>query len=223
MSYIKNRVYTVSGVLAAAVADAGTFTVAYPTGTVQADFTAGLANPNGHYAVLNTGAQWNSSDADMSLSFGASNITVTNSSGETWAAGTEYVINIDVYDGPARIPICIPIALAGVTAADIVTAIRPGIDGYIEHMEFLVTTVVTTAAKAATLNAEIGTTNLTGGTIALTSANCTPLGATVAAAAITANNRITRKDTLSIEAASVTAFAEGAGLLIVYIRPDSEN
>lgn len=111
--------------------------------------------------------------------------------------------------------------LATITGAgDVVTTFTPGFSGRIAAIDFIVGTPVTTAAKAATLNAEIGTTNLTGGTVALTSANCTPLGAEVAGAAITAGNHFGASDTVSIEAASVTAFVEGDGMILVTCFPD---
>lgn len=119
----------------------------------------------------------------------------------------------------APVILTIPIALANITGAgDVLTTFTPGFAGKIVSLDFAVGTPVTTGSKAATLNAEIGTTNLTGGTVALTSANCTPLGAVVAGAAITAANVFTATDTISIEAASVTAFAEGDGVLIVSMR-----
>lgn len=114
--------------------------------------------------------------------------------------------------------ISLPIALAGVTAADVLTTLTPGFAGTITKLEFAVTTAVTTGAKAATLNAEIGTTNLTGGAVALTSANCTPLGAVISGSAITGNNTFGASDTISIEASSVTAFSEGAGVLFIIGR-----
>jgi|GEM_PF-906902 len=113
----------------------------------------------------------------------------------------------------------LPIVLAQITSAgDVLTNFTPGFAGKIVGLDFAVTVPVTTASKAVTLNAEIGTTNLTGGTVALTSANCTPLGAVVAGAAVTAANVFTASDTISIEAASVTAFAEGEGVLYIKMR-----
>ena len=110
----------------------------------------------------------------------------------------------------------IPVTLAGVTAADVLTNFTPGFAGRIIDWKFAVTTAVTTAAKAATLNLEVGTTNVTGGTIALTSANCTPLGAVVAkGSAFTAGTSFSATDTISVEAATVTAFVEGEGVLII--------
>jgi len=111
--------------------------------------------------------------------------------------------------------VVIPIILSKVANGDILTAYTPGFHGRIKALDFAVSDPATTAAKAATLNAEIGTTNLTGGTVALTSANCTPLGAIVAGAAITAGAAFDRDDTISIEASGVTAFVEGQGYLLI--------
>lgn len=109
----------------------------------------------------------------------------------------------------------IPIQLSTLTNGDVLTNWTPGFAGTVLSVAFAVTTVVTTGSKAATLNLEIGTTNLTGGAIALTSTNCTPLGAVVAGTAITAANTFTATDTISVEASSVTAFSEGAGVLLI--------
>lgn len=111
-----------------------------------------------------------------------------------------------------------PIALASITGAgDVLTGLTMGFAGTITSVDFVVTVPVTTGAKAATLNVEIGTTNLTGGAVALTSANCTPLGAVVAGSAVTGANTFTATDTISIEASSVTAFSEGQGYLSLTI------
>jgi len=111
--------------------------------------------------------------------------------------------------------VVIPIILSKVANGYILTSYTPGFHGRIKALDFAVSDPATTAAKAATLNAEIGTTNLTGGTVALTSANCTPLGAIVAGAAITAGAAFDRDDTISIEASGVTAFVEGQGYLLI--------
>mgnify|MGYP007073182467 CR=1 FL=1 len=115
--------------------------------------------------------------------------------------------------------VAIPVDLNSISGAgDVLTTWTPGHRGKILDMDFAVSKPVTTAAKAATLNAEIGTTNLTGGAIALTSANCTPLGAIVAGSAITADNVFGASDTVSIEAASVTQFSEGQGFVLMRIQ-----
>lgn len=111
--------------------------------------------------------------------------------------------------------------LANLANGDVLTNFTPGIKGKILKFSAAVNTVVTTGSKAATLNLEIGTTNVTGGSLALTSANCTPLGAVVDATAITAANTFGATDTISIEASSVTAFSEGSVNLLIVIGFDT--
>lgn len=125
------------------------------------------------------------------------------------------VVRFDASRPEDEIIVSLPITLANLSNADVLTTYTPGFAGRVKKMSFAVTTAVTTGSKAATLNAEIGTTNLTGGALALTSANCTPLGAVVDATAITAAAGFTATDTLSIEASSVTTFVEGAGVLLI--------
>lgn len=216
-----NRSAHVEATLASAVADTGTFTIAYPTGTTQSSFNAGLAG-TGAYLMLNNNEKLTEAATDISVAFGASEITVTNSSGFTWAAGTEVSLSLDQRDGNDVVILQLPINLAAVTAAgDVLTELRPGIYGTIEYVEFAVTQPVTTAAKLASLNLEIDTTNVTGGVVALTSANATPLGKVIAGTAITAANTITPDSKISVEASDVTAFVEGQGVLFIRIRKDS--
>lgn len=114
--------------------------------------------------------------------------------------------------------IAVPIKLSKITGAgDVLSALTPGYAGRIKSVEFFVTDPVTTAAKLASLNLEIGATDLTGGVVALTSANCTPLGARVAGSAVTAANVFTASDTISVEASAVTAFVEGEGVLMIHL------
>jgi hypothetical protein len=113
----------------------------------------------------------------------------------------------------------IPVNLAAIAAAgDVLTGYTPGFAGKILSHAFAVSVPVTTGSKAADLNLEIGSTNVTGGVISLTSANCTPLGAVVAGTAITAANAFTATDTISVEAANVTAFVEGEGYLLLLVE-----
>lgn len=207
--------------LAAPVASAATFDIAYPTGTSQSSFNAGLAGP-GSYVVLNDNEKFTEASGKIALSFGASLITVTQTSGYTWPAGTKVALNVDQRDGNDVVLLQVPINLASITAnGDVMTDIRPGLYGTIEYWEFIVTTPVSTAAKLASLNLEVDTTNVTGGVIALTSANATPLGKVIAGAAITGANVLTPDSKLSIEAAGVTAFVEGSGFVNIRIRKNS--
>jgi hypothetical protein len=81
---------------------------------------------------------------------------------------------------------------------------------------------VTTAAKLATATVQVNGVAVTGGVIALTSANCTPSGASVAATAITAANGSTAVgQTLEVAISSVTTFVEGDGWFEFTVSPTS--
>lgn len=136
-----------------------------------------------------------------------------------YISATEVLVKIDdaVNGYLNEYKLAIPINLVDVTDGDVVTTLTPGHNGLIKKLEFVVGTPVTTASKLTTLNAEIGATNVTGGAVALTSANCTPLGAVIAGSAVTAANAFIYSDTISIEAASTTQFAEGSGVLLITI------
>lgn len=123
-------------------------------------------------------------------------------------------------EGATGVPVIFqfPILLASIANGDLLTGFTPGFAGKIVGFSAAVTAPATTAAKLSTLNLEIGTTDLTGGSLALTSANMTPLGAVVAATAITAANTFSASDTISIEAASTTAFVEGSIVLTIVMR-----
>jgi len=125
------------------------------------------------------------------------------------------VVAFDASKQETIIKLALPIKLANLSAADVLTDLIPGFNGRVKSIDFAVTDPVTTAAKAAALHAEIGAVAVTGGVVSLTSANCTPLGAQVADTAITALAAFKATDTLSIVAAAVTTFVEGEGVLYV--------
>lgn len=213
MAKYKNQFARVDTVLVAAVNDSGTFTVSYPSGTSQdTQWVVGNA-----YMIVNDNDRWTAAGSKMSASFGASTITVTNSTGATLPTGSRISLFFDKLDGTEK-TFTFYVDLASITAADVLTDFMPRVDGDIVYFGFEVDKAVTTAAKAATFNMEIGTTDLTGGAIALTSANATPKGKIVAGSAITGNNTVTRDSKISIEASSVTAFSEGTGSLVFVIR-----
>lgn len=217
MVSVNNKFARISTTLVSAVADDGTFTVSYPAGFSQLSFSKGMARTGG-YMIVNGNDRWSQVDPGFSVAYGASLITVTNLTGYTLAAGSTIDLHLDVSDGKSRIPFTIPLPpLATITAADIVTEMYPGIAGVIEYWEFVTTIAASTASKLATLNLEIDTTDVTG-SIALTTATVTPKG-TILGAACTANNTLTETSKLSVEASAVTAFSEGEGYLVVYIRP----
>lgn len=137
------------------------------------------------------------------------------------AAGSGGTVTIYVCPTPAGSAgyvVTFPVTLSSITGAgDVVTNFTPGHAGKITAVNWIQGVPVTTASKAADLNVEIGTTNLTGGVVALTSAACTPLGKVIAGSAVTGANTFTETDTISIEAASVTAFVEGTGMVALTI------
>lgn len=105
---------------------------------------------------------------------------------------------------------------------DVLTDYVPGYAFKILKFDARCAVPVTTGAKAATLNLEIGSTNLTGGVIAL--AGTYAQGAAQAGSAVTGNNTGASTDSISIEASSVTTFIEGAFWLLIEIQNmDSAN
>lgn len=78
---------TVEFALGADTADAGTFTVNYPTGMNRGDFEFAT----GHYLTIN-GTRFNQPE-DIGLSFGTSAVTVTNRSGGTIPATSRCFFN----------------------------------------------------------------------------------------------------------------------------------
>ena len=119
------------------------------------------------------------------------------------------------------------VTLSGVSNGDVSTdLVTFGGAGSITEFWWETTTATSDSDAATTLNAEINTTNLTGGVISLgdtgdavtvDGAGLTQnYGATISSTKITAANAFTSGDTLSIEAASTTAYSDGAGDL--YMR-----
>jgi len=108
-----------------------------------------------------------------------------------------------------------PVTLASVAATgDVVTNFTPGFAGTIEKFHY-VTSVLSSTAAAVAFNLEIGTVNLTGGVISLTHSNANAMGAVVASTAITAANTFGAASTISVEAATTTAFTEGSGSFVI--------
>ena len=133
--------------------------------------------------------------------------STTGTAANTLAAGVGiYNINIPIHN------------LATVADGDVLTTYLPGHKFKILAFDTYVTNEVTTGSKLSTLNLEIDTTDVTGGAVALTSANCATLGAKVAGSAVTAANTGTSAQTISIEAASTTAFSEGGVVAVIRIQ-----
>lgn len=73
--------------LQTAIADDGTLTIAYPTGTTQASFTGRNASADG-VVILNDNEVYAEGASTFSLTYGGPNITLTNLSGAAWPVGT---------------------------------------------------------------------------------------------------------------------------------------
>jgi hypothetical protein len=80
----------VRGQLAADVAAAGTITVSYPTGKNRGNFYLAM----GHTLVLGGGDIKNFPN-DFDVTLNSANITITNSGAATWAAGTDFVLQLE--------------------------------------------------------------------------------------------------------------------------------
>ena len=207
-----------TGVLAAAVANAGTFDLAYPPGLTQANFNVGLSK-GGAILIVNDNDKWTQDAAKIAVSFGVSLITVTNSTGAALAAGSRVALQVNMQDGNDVELISIPVDLAAITGnIDVVTNFRPGFEGNIEDVAFIVDKPVTTAAKLATLTPWVNAAAMTGGVLALTSALATPKGKVIQGSVPTAGNAIKSGDTLSLKATGVTAFVEGSGVVVIRVR-----
>lgn len=81
---------TVRGTLASAVASAATVAIGYPPGTSRGSFAQGVD----HYMML--GQDKITEPEGMTLSFGATSVTVTNAGASTWPAGTSFIFQFDM-------------------------------------------------------------------------------------------------------------------------------
>lgn len=86
LSVTSSYVNTPVAVLAADVANAGTLTISYPTGYAQADFTGGNAGNTADNMLVFRPSGDKYTGTQVGITFGASNITITNNSGTTWSA-----------------------------------------------------------------------------------------------------------------------------------------
>ncbi len=112
--------------------------------------------------------------------------------------------------------VAIPVpALAAIADAGVLARFTPGFAGRIKKVAFQTTTAATTGSKLTTLTTKIATVAMTGGVLALTSANQTPIGANVAGSAITALNTFGATDEVTVVASATTAFVEGAGVILI--------
>lgn len=105
---------------------------------------------------------------------------------------------------------------SAIANGDLLTNYVPGYAFKILKVDARCVAPVTTAAKAATINMEIVSTDLTGGVILLS--GLYSMGAAQAGSAVTGNNTGAATDSFSIEASSVTTFIEGAFEIIIELQ-----
>lgn len=144
-------------------------------------------------------------------------VAVAAESGSVGEVRSVYVVSRATSGAIQKSILSIPVKLSKIANGDLLTEFTPGFPGRIVKVSFVIVDPVTTSDKVATLNLEIGSTNVSGGVLSLTSANCGTLGAVVNATTITENNVFDADDPISIEASGVTAFAEGEGVLLIVI------
>lgn len=108
--------------------------------------------------------------------------------------------------------------LTGITANPLFSW-TPAKPGRIVSLDFVVHVVTTTASDAATVTPAIAGTAITGGAVALTSANTdgTP-GDIVSGSAVTGGNNFTAAQAITLVGSSVTAFAEGSGYFMLAVE-----
>jgi hypothetical protein len=119
------------------------------------------------------------------------------------------------------VTVAIPVNLVSLTtsAADLMTNYVPGYAFELLSFEFITTKLGTGASASQVINAEIGSTNVTGGVLTVLLADTDTLGKKKAATAVTAANVGTAADTLSFEvAAAGTVFTAGEGYILAKLR-----
>lgn len=105
------------------------------------------------------------------------------------------------------------------SAIDLLTTYTPGFAFKVLDFNFVTTVAGTGSGASQTFNLEIGTTNVTGGSLNVTLASTSAIGEVTEGTAVTANNVGTASDTLSIEmAAGGTVFTAGAGYFVIHLQ-----
>lgn len=205
------------------MANNGTYTCNYPGATTQQDFDTGLGSVGGS-AIVNDSDKWTVAAGKVSFAFGASLITITNTSTVTWKANSKVSLEIDQQAGNSGELVQIPFNLAALAnGAMFNPGFRFGVVGTLEYYEAMVKTAATTAAKLATIQPTINNVAVTGGALALTSANATPAGVILPAPLITGANAIAAASKIGFLVSGVTAFVEGEIVLSIRLRAANAN
>ncbi len=107
----------------------------------------------------------------------------------------------------------------GTLAIDLLTTYVPGYAFRLVAFDFVTTVVGAGAGASQTFNLEIGTTNVTGGSLNVTLASTAAIGQLTSGTAITAANLGSVADSISIEmAAGGTVFSSGAGYFVIKMQ-----
>lgn len=84
---------TESGTLGSAVPNGGSFTLPYPAGTNRAYWQAIEATDTQH--KIRVGQFYHAELGQMTVTFLSSNVRITNTSGQTWTNGTDWILRLD--------------------------------------------------------------------------------------------------------------------------------
>ena len=113
-----------------------------------------------------------------------------------------------------------PVQLANVTTTqDIVTDYTLGFIGTIMAVDVVANVPASTSGKSFDVVLDIGSTPTTGGVVGLTTVGLNAMGKVVAGTAITGANTFIANSTLTVRAATVTAFSEGSATVLIHIKP----
>lgn len=120
---------------------------------------------------------------------------------------------------------CFPIYAPNFANGDMITNFTPGFGGRITKWYWVVDNAMAASGKTTTLNLEIGTTNVTGGTLVIASNTLTTKGEVQAqASAFTAGTIFNRTDTISVEASATTTHTDTEwGTLVIEYEGDIIN
>lgn len=121
------------------------------------------------------------------------------------------------------VTLAFPFLNASISAADIVVDYTVPFPFKLVEIKSICTAAVTTGSKAATITPKIDGTAVTGCSLAMTSANQTPIGAVLSSTAtdVTAggnNIAYTAGSKLKLTGSSVTAFVEGSTVFHVTLQ-----
>lgn len=195
---------------------AGTFQVASKTGTTTVSLTyLDYVSNTETGETINTGTSVVASGVQGPASTGTLPNAITDNS--TGTASDTIVAQVGIYN--LVIPLTSLATGLSTSAIDLLTTLTIGHRFKILSFDFVTTIVGAGAGASQVFNLEIGTTNLTGGTLTVTLASTDTIGKITAGTAITGANVGAIGDTISLEmAAGGTVFTSGSGYFVIRIQ-----